>query len=44
MDIIKLIILKGCNIHDIQNQMIVLSVMAVIINTAAIASYREKVN
>jgi ABC-2 type transport system permease protein len=44
MDIIKLIILKGCNIHDIQNQMIVLSVMAVIINAAAITSYREKVN
>ncbi len=44
MDVMTGIILKGSNIHDIQNQMIILSIMAVIINTAAIASYQQKGN
>jgi len=42
MDIIKLIVLKGGTVHDIQTQLIVLSCMAVIIDTAAVLSYREK--
>lgn len=42
MDIVKLVILKGCGIKDIQTQMIVLSVMAVLINTAALLSYRDR--
>lgn len=42
MDIIKLIILKGGGIHDIQYQLVVLAVMAVLIDSAAIFSYRDK--
>ena len=42
MDIIKLIVLKGGTVHDIETQLIVLSGMAVVIDTAAILSYRDK--
>jgi ABC-2 type transport system permease protein len=43
MDIIKLVILKASNIHDIKIQLLVLTGMAIVINTAALLSYREKV-
>lgn len=43
MDVIKQIILKGSCAHDIQKQIIILSIMGVILNTAALVSYREKV-
>ena len=42
MDIIKLIVLKGGTVHDIETQLIVLSGMAIVIDTAAILSYRDK--
>lgn len=43
MDVIKSIVLKGGGISDIKTQVIALSAMAVIIDTAAILSYQEKV-
>lgn len=42
MDIIKSIVLKGGGISDVKYQVIALSVMAVVIDTAAILSYRER--
>lgn len=42
MDVIKSIILKGGGIEDVKTQIIALSVMAVVIDTAAILSYQEK--
>jgi len=41
MDVIKLIVLKGSGIDEIKMQISVLSGMAVIINAAALFSYRE---
>ncbi|MCL2291345.1 MAG: ABC transporter permease [Bacteroidetes bacterium] len=41
MDVIKLIVLKGSGIEEIKMQISVLSGMAVIINAAALFSYRE---
>ncbi|MCL2436257.1 MAG: ABC transporter permease [Lentimicrobiaceae bacterium] len=41
MDVIKLIVLKGSGIDEIKMQISVLSGMAVIINAAALLSYRE---
>lgn len=41
MDVIKKMVLKGCDFADVQNQTIVLSVMAVFLNTAAIVSYKD---
>lgn len=38
----KTIILKGSSFENIQNQFIVLSIMAVVLNSAALLSYREK--
>ena len=43
MDVIKQIILKGSTVHDIQKQIIILSVMAVVLNTAALIFYRDRV-
>ncbi|MCQ2285953.1 MAG: ABC transporter permease [Bacteroidales bacterium] len=43
MDIIKLIILKGGGMQDIQNQLLIIAIMAVLIDTAAVFSYRDKV-
>lgn len=43
MDTIKSIVLKGGGIDDIRDQVIALSVMAVIIDASAILSYRERV-
>lgn len=42
MVIVKTIILKGSGIESIQDQFIALSVMAVILNAAALISYRDK--
>ena len=42
MDVIKSIVLKGGGIEDIREQIIALSAMAIIIDTAAILSYRER--
>jgi ABC-2 type transport system permease protein len=41
MDVIKLIVLKGSGIEEIKMQISVLSGMAVVINAAALISYRE---
>ena len=41
MDVIKLIVLKGSGIEEIKMQISVLSGMAVVINSAALISYRE---
>ena len=41
MDVIKLIVLKGSGIEEIKMQISVLSGMAVVINSAALLSYRE---
>jgi hypothetical protein len=41
MEVIKLIVLKGSGIEEIKMQISVLSGMAVIINAAALFSYRE---
>lgn len=40
---VKTIILKGSSAQSIQPQLIALSIMAVILNTAALLSYRDKV-
>ncbi|MBO4646300.1 MAG: ABC transporter permease [Bacteroidales bacterium] len=42
MSALKTIILKGSTIENIRHQFIVLSVMAVVLNTAALLSYRDK--
>ena len=42
MDVIKSIVLKGGGVENIREQIIALSVMAVVIDTAAILSYRER--
>ncbi|MDR1758506.1 MAG: ABC transporter permease [Bacteroidales bacterium] len=42
MDVIKSIILKGGTLHDVSKQTIALSVMAVLIDTAAIAAYSRR--
>lgn len=41
MDVIKKMVLKGCNFADVKYQTIILSIMAVILNTAAVLSYKE---
>jgi len=41
MEVIKLIVLKGSGIEEIKTQISVLSGMAVVINAAALISYRE---
>jgi hypothetical protein len=41
MEVIKLIVLKGSGIDEIKVQISVLSAMAVVINSAALFSYRE---
>ena len=41
MDVIKKMVLKGCEFSDVKIQTITLSVMAVILNTAAVLSYKE---
>jgi ABC-2 type transport system permease protein len=41
MDVIKSIVLKGGTLQDVKTQIIALSCMAVIIDTAAILSYQE---
>lgn len=43
MDVIKSVVLKGGGIDDIRDQVIALSVMAVVIDASAILSYRERV-
>ena len=43
MSAMKTVILKGSTIDNIRDQFIALSVMAVILNTAALLSYRDKV-
>jgi ABC-2 type transport system permease protein len=43
MEVIKSIVLKGGAMKDVQQQVIALSAMAVILNTAALLSYRERV-
>ena len=40
MDVIKIIVLKGGTIHDVSSQIITLSIMAVVIDAAAILSYQ----
>ena len=42
MEVIKSIVLKGGGMEDIRGQIIALSIMAVVIDTAAILSYRER--
>lgn len=44
MTAVKTVILKGSTIESIKTQFIVLSGMAVVLNTAALLSYRNKVN
>ena len=41
MDVIKKMVLKGCEFADVKIQTITLAVMAVILNTAAVLSYKE---
>jgi len=41
MEVIKKVVLKGGDFLSVQKETIVLSVMAVVINTGAILSYRE---
>ena len=41
MEVIKKVVLKGGDFISVQKETIVLSVMAVVINTGAILSYRE---
>ena len=41
MEVIKKIVLKGGVFSSVQKETIILSIMAVIINTGAILSYRE---
>lgn len=43
MSAIKTVILKGSTIDNIRTQFIVLAAMAVVLNTAALLSYRDKV-
>ncbi len=43
MTAVKTVILKGSTVESIRTQFIVLSVMAVVLNTAALLSYRDKV-
>lgn len=44
MDIIKLIVMKGAGFFDVLKDIVTLSVMAVVINIAALLSYSDKKN
>ena len=41
MNVIKKVVLKGSEVESVQSEFIVLSVMAVLINTGAVLSYKE---
>jgi len=44
MDVIKILVLKGGVLADVKTQLIALSVMAVVLDTAAVMSYRRTSN